>query len=150
MLRHLQELGFEFEISEALAEFVTFEREGIEIFRRRHLCGLERKLSRSTANNHSKVVRGTGRSAEKVHLLGDELQHRCRIENGLGLLEQVALVGGAATLCHEEEFVGIAIDCADFDFGGKVGAGVDLAIHVERSHLRVAKVVGFVGVKDTA
>ena len=44
LLRHLQELRFEFEITEALSKFVALKRKGIEVLRRCHLRGLECEL----------------------------------------------------------------------------------------------------------
>ncbi len=70
------------------------------------------------------------------------------VQDGLGLLVQVALVGRAAALGHEQELVGVAVDRRQLDLGGEVGPGVDLLPHGERGHLGVAQVERGVGVVD--
>ena len=60
------------------------------------------------------------------------------------------LVGRAAALGHEQELVGVAVDRADLDLAGQVGAGVLLVPQRQRRHLRVPQVVALVGVEDAA
>ena len=86
------------------------------------------------------MVRRAGRGAERLHLLEEPRQQRLLVEQRLGLLEQVALVGAAAALGHEQELVGVAVDGGDLDLGRQVVAGVLLVVHVERRHLAVAQV----------
>ena len=150
LLRDLEELGLEFEVTESASELVALERQRVEVAGRGHLRRLERELGRRAADHDGEVVRRARRGSEEVHLLGDELGQRGRIEECLRLLEQVALVGRAAALRHEEELVGGAVDRGDLDLGRKVRAGVDLAVHVEWCHLRVAQVVAQVHVVHTA
>ena len=117
---------------------------------RGQLGRLERDLGRRAADDDGEVVRRAGRGAERPQLLVEPRQQRLRVEQRLGLLEQVALVGRAAALGHEQELVGVAVDRADLDLGRQVVAGVDLVPHVERRHLRVAQVARWVGVEDAA
>ena len=101
----------------------------------------------STANSadvppidDGQVVRRAGRRAERLHLLEDPRQQRRLVEQRLGLLVQVALVGAAAALGDEQELVRVAVDGRDLDLGGQVGAGVALVVHRDRRHLAVAQV----------
>ena len=65
-------------------------------------------------------------------------------------MKEVTLVGAAATFGHEQEFVGVAIDSTDLDFGGQVIACVDFVVHRERSHLAVTKVARQVRVEHAS
>ena len=51
-LRHPEELGFEFNISKSLTEFVSFERQRIKIFGRGHLGGFQCELRRRTSDHN--------------------------------------------------------------------------------------------------
>ena len=70
------------------------------------------------------------------------------IQERLGLLEEIALVGGAAALGDEEELVLGAGGGVEVDLGREVGAGVDLLVHVEGHGLGVAEVLLGVGLVD--
>src|SRR5690606_33310786 len=63
------------------------------------------------------------------------------IQQGLGLLVEEGLVGGAAALGDEEEFVFGALGRVEVDLRGEVGAGVGLLIHVQRCGLGVAEIL---------
>ena len=72
------------------------------------------------------------------------------VEEGLGLLEEQALVRRSTALGHEQQLVRVARDRFDLDLGGQVGAGVLLGVGVERRELRVPQVVVGVGAEDAA
>jgi hypothetical protein len=94
------------------------------------------------------VVRRAGGRAQRADLGVQELEHAGLVQDGLGLLVEVALVGRAAALGHEQQLVGIAVDGGDLDLGRQVGARVDLLPHRQRGHLRVAQVRRLVGLED--
>ena len=71
---------------------------------------------------------------------------RTGVEEGLGLLVEVGLVGRTAALSHEEELVLVAGNGEEIDLGGEVGAGVHLLVHGERGVLGVSEVEAGVGV----
>ena len=120
----------------------------VEVAGRGQLGRLQCVLGRRAADDEGQMVRRAGRGAQKVHLGCHEVEEALGVEQRLGLLEEVALVGRAATLGHEQQLVGRAVDGGDLDLCRKVGAGVLLAVHVERRHLGVAQVGGLVGVED--
>jgi hypothetical protein len=76
------------------------------------------------------VIGRAGGGAERLHFLDAEFLEALRIEQGLGFLIEKGLVGRAAALGDEEEFVGIALGGVEVDLRGQVGLGVDLVIHV--------------------
>ncbi len=84
--------------------------------------------------------------SERLHLLHEEGNESLGIEQGLGFLIEIGLVGRAAAFCHEEEFVFVAVHCIEVDLCRKVAAGVHLVIHVQGSILRVAQVAAGIGV----
>ena len=66
------------------------------------------------------------------------------------MLVEVALVGAATSLGHDEELVrrlvsGVSVG-VELDLGGKIGPGVALLPHRQRRHLRIAKVEIRIGV----
>ena len=115
---------------------------------------LEGELGARAADDDGQVVGRAGRRTEPAQLLVEEAHHRVGVEDRLGLLEQVGLVGAAAALGHEQELVGGLVAGrgvgVQLDLRGQVRAGVALVPHRHRRHLRVAQVEPGVGVVDTA
>ncbi len=79
--------------------------------------------------------------SERFHLLDEERNERLGVEDGLCLLIEICLVGGAAALSHEQELVLVAFCGVYVDLGREVAAGVHLFIHGQRRVLRVAEIV---------
>ena len=94
------------------------------------------------------MVGRAGGGAERLHLLHQELLQGARIQEGLGLLVEVGLVGRAAALGQEEELVLVARGGVDVDLRRQVGLGVDLVVHVQRRVLGIAQVLLGVGGVD--
>ena len=148
--RQLEDLGLQLVVPEAPAELVAGLREGVQVAGRRQLGRLHCDLGRGPAHHDGQVVgRACGR-AQRADLGVEKLEHAGLVQDGLGLLVEVALVGRAASLGHEQQLVGVAVDGGDLDLGRQVGAGVDLLPHRQRRHLRVAQVGGLVGLEDAA
>ncbi len=61
------------------------------------------------------------------------------------MLIKERLVGGAAALGDEHEFVSVALVGIELNLGRQVIAGVFLVVHVQRRELAVAQIVGGVG-----
>ena len=93
------------------------------------------------------MIRRTCCSAEADEFFKDPRKKCLLVEQRFGFLEEIALVGRAATLCHEEELVRITVDRADFDFCRKVVASVLLFIHRDGRHLAVAKIACLIRVE---
>ena len=139
-LGELEHLALEVEVAEPVAGRRAGRRQRVEVVRRRQLGGLHGELGRRPADDDGEVVRRAGGGAERLHLLEQPRQQRLLVEQRLGLLEQVRLVGAAAALGDEQELVGVAVDGADLDLRRQVGAGVALLVHRQRGHLAVAQV----------
>ena len=106
-------------------------------------------LSRSAADDERDVIRRAGRGAEGLHFAHKERDEGSRIEDGLGLLVEVALVGAAAALGHTEETILHAFGRLDVDLGGQVAFCIDFLVHRQRGILAVTKVLFGVGLEDT-
>ena len=150
LLAQLQHLGLELDVAIGVAERRTLLGERVVVAGAGHLGRLERQLGRRTADDHREVVRRAGGGAERAELLVEEGEELVGREDRLGLLVQVALVGRAAALGHEQELVLRLAPSrvADLDLGGEVRLGVGLLPHRQRRHLRVTEVGGLVGVED--
>ena len=144
----LQELGLEGEVAEGAPVLVAGGRERVVPMGGGELDGLHRRLGGGAADDEGEVVGRAGRGAERAHLVGEEGDEGLGVQDGLGLLVEVALVGRAAALGDEVELVARALARGDVDLRGQVGAGVALRPHVERGELRVAEVVLGVGLVD--
>ena len=94
------------------------------------------------------MVGRTGGRAERLHFFHQEFLQGARIQEGLGLLVEIGLVGRAAALGQEEELVLIARGGVDVDLRRQVGLGVDLLVHVQRRVLGVAQVLLGIGGVD--
>ena len=141
----LQDLALELDVAEAVAGDGALRGQRVEVVRRRQLGRLDRELGRRPADDDGEVVRRARRGAERLHLLEDPRQQRRLVEQRLGLLVEVRLVGAAAALGDEQELVGVAVDGGDLDLGRQVRAGVLLLVHRDRRHLAVAQVRRLVG-----
>ena len=140
LARDLQHLLLQLQVAERAAARVASRRQRVEVARARELDGLHRELGRHAADDDREVVRRARCGAELARLLVDPLEQRLRVEPRLRLLEQERLVGRPAALRHEQEAVFVARSRIQLDLRRQVVAGVDLLVHVERRHLRVAQV----------
>ena len=127
-------------VAEGVAGLAAGGGQVVEVVGRGVLGDLEVELGRRAADDDCQVVRRAGGGAERAEFLVEEGGEPLGGEQRPGLLEQVALVGRAPALGHEQEPVGVARDGLDFDLGRQVRAGVLFGEHVERCHLRVAQV----------
>ncbi|MPM25121.1 hypothetical protein SDC9_71611 [bioreactor metagenome] len=154
VLGELQDLLLHLRVTEAVAGRGPLGRQRVEVLRGRVLRRLQRGFRGGTADHHGQVVGRAGGGAESPQLLVEEGHHGVLVEDRLGLLVEVRLVGRAAALGHEEELVlglvtGMGVG-GDVDLGGQVAAGVLLVPHRQRGVLRVAQVELGVRVEDTA
>ena len=147
-LAALLKLFFEFDVAESVSEFVALGGKRVVVFHRSLLDGFEVFLGRGAADDKSDVVGRTCCGAERLHFLDEERKEGVGVEQGLGLLIEICLIGRAAAFGHEEEVVFIVLGGVDVDLGGEVAAGVDLVVHGQGSVLRVAEIVGGIGVVD--
>ena len=149
----LQHLGLQLDVAEAVRGHRARGRQRVEVLRGGVLRGLQRVLPRGAADHHGEVVGRAGGRTDQAQFLLQELHHPRRVQQRLRLLVEVALVGRAAALGHEQELVGVGVPVrvvgVDLDLGRQVGAGVALVPHGQRRELRVAEVQRRVRVVDT-
>jgi len=150
LLGKLVDLLLPLKIAEASPMLVSGGREIIEIASRSKLDSLESHLSRKPANDHGKMVRRAGGGSKGFDLLIKELEKGVRVQQGLGLLIQKGLVGGAPSLGHEEEVILGSLGSIKLNLGGKVGPCVGLLKHVKGRSLGVAEVCPCVSVVNPA
>jgi hypothetical protein len=150
LVAELLHLLLELEVAEGASELVARGRQRVQVTRARELHRLERELRRRAPDHERQVIGRAGGGAERSDLLGDEAEQRLRVQQRLGLLVEEGLVGRATPLGYEEQVVLVARLGVDLDLRRQVRAGVLLAVHVERRHLRVAQVALLVGAVDAA
>ena len=145
LMRDLEELSLERGVAEGAAMLVARRRERVVVMRRGQLDGLHGRLGGGTADDEREVIRRARGGAERLHLLGQERDERLRIQDSLGLLVEVTLIGGASALRNEEELELRSAHSGDIDLRRQVRAGILLGVEIERGELRVAQVVLRVG-----
>ena len=86
------------------------------------------------------MVGRAGGGADLGGLGDDKVEQLVGIQHCGRLLEEKALVGTAAALGDEEEFVGVVALGVDLDLGRQIGAGVAFVEHRQRRQLRVPQI----------
>ena len=148
LLGELVQLLLHGEIAEGVAILAAAGGQGVEIAGGGELHGLEGLLRRGAADDDGEVIGRAGGGAQRQDLLLQEGDHPVVGQHRGGLLEQEGLVGGAAALGHEQEFVGVLALRIELDLGGQVVLGVLLLKHGEGRELRIAQVLFLIGVAD--
>ena len=115
LMRDLEELGLERGIAEGAAMLVAGRGQRVVVMGRGQLDGLHGRFGGRAADDEREVVRRARGGAERLHLLGQELDEGLRIQDGLGLLVEVALVGRTAALGDEEELELGTLDGGEVD-----------------------------------
>ena len=145
-----EQAGFELYVTEGTTGFVAGGGERVVVVSGGELDGEHGLLGAGAADDDGDVVGRTSGGAEGSHL-ADEVGHEgVGVENGLGFLIEIALVGRSAAFGDAEEVVFVALGGFDVDLCGEVATGVDLIVHVEGGVLRIAEVFLGVGVVDAA
>jgi hypothetical protein len=101
----LEHLGLQLDVAEGAAVLVAGGGQAVEVAGAGELDRLQGELRRHAAHHQRQVVGRAGRGAQRADLVGHELQQRVGVQEGLGLLVEVRLVGRAAALGQEEELV---------------------------------------------
>ena len=128
-LRHLVDLGLEFEIAESLAVLVAARRQGIEVTAARELHHLHGELGRRAADDDGQVIGGTGRRPQRFHFLLEEAHHGIGVEQGARLLEQEGFVRRSAAFGDEQELVSVSLVRIELDLGGQIAPCIDFFVH---------------------
>ena len=98
LLTEGQDLGLEIEVTECLTGDRPTGRQAIEILGAGQLGRLDRELCGRAADHDGEVIRRARRGAQRLHLVEQPRQQGLLVEQRLGLLEQVALVGATTAL----------------------------------------------------
>ena len=148
ILSSFQKRLFKFDVAESAARFVTGRGKVVIEVRRSQLHREHCLFSRRSADHKGDVIRGAGSRTQALHLF-NEVGNKClRVQNGLGFLVEVALIGRTATLHYAQEVVFVAFNSFNVDLSGKVALGVLFFVHRQRSVLRVTQAVGRVGLEN--
>mmetsp|Transcript_73891 Transcript_73891/g.159828 ORF Transcript_73891/g.159828 Transcript_73891/m.159828 type:complete len:518 (+) Transcript_73891:377-1930(+) len=140
VLADLQRLVLPLEVAESTAAHGTGGGQVVVVLGARELHGLEADLGGCASDHEGHVVRRAGAGAQGLQLLLDEGLELLGVQQGLGLLVEVGLVGRAAALGHEHELVPGPIDGHHVDLRREVALRVLLRKHRERRHLRIPQV----------
>ena len=147
----LQELLLQFHVAEGTACLVARGGEVIVEVSRSQLNREQVAFNTRTTYNKGDMVGRTRRRTERLNLLDTEWDKFLGVEQSLGLLIKVCLVGRATALGDEEEIVLHAVvGGKEVNLRRKVGAGVDFLVHIQRHILGVAQVVLRVAIVRTA
>ena len=147
-LRQPVDLRFHRDIAKRLAQLGSPGRQRVEIARRGELDRFQSQFGRCPADDDRQVIGGTGGGPEGEDLFPQEGQKPIVRKDRRRRLVEESLVGRAAALGNEEEFVGVLALGHDVDLGRQVRPGVALLEHREGRQLRVAQVARLVGVQD--
>ena len=105
---HLQNPLLPVEVAKAVPGFAAACRQVVQVVGRGVLGRAKGVFGRRATDDHRKVVWRAGRGAQGAQLLVQEGGQPLGVEEGLSLLEEVALVGRTAALGHEQKLVGVA------------------------------------------
>ena len=144
----LQHLLLQLVVPEPPAQLVAGLGQVVQVAGGRQLGRFDGQLRRRTTDDDGEVVRRAGGGPETADLGVEEPEQAFLVQDRLGLLEQVALVGRSAALGHEQQLVGVSVHRGDLDLRREVGAGVDLLPHRHRCELGVAEMRDAVGLID--
>ncbi|CEG07439.1 hypothetical protein BN961_00829 [Afipia felis] len=139
-LRHLPDFLLHLEIAEGVRVLAALGRQRIEIAGGSELHRLHRQLCGGAADDDGEVIGRTRRGAERENLFFQERQQAVARQKRRRALKQEALVGRAAALGHEHEFVGVVTFGINLALRGHVVARVLFLEHRNRRELRVAQV----------
>ena len=148
LLRELMNFLLEREIAKRMSVGPSRSRERVEIFRRGELHRLQRQLRARAADDDRQVIGRAGRRAEGENLFLQERDQAIVRQDRRRRLIEETLVGGAAALGDEQEFVRVLALGGNLDLRGQIVAGVLLLEHRERRDLAVAQVLLLVGAAD--
>ena len=93
LLSGLEDARLQFRVAEGLPQGVALRGKRVEVLGGRQLDRLETGFCARAADDKSDVVRGTGRSPQRLHLLRQKLHQTLGVEQRLGFLKQSRFVG---------------------------------------------------------
>ena len=148
VLCELVNFGFELEIAERPSVRRAARRQRVEIAGGGEFHRLQGLLGAQAPDDDGEVIGRAGGGAEGQDLLLQEGDHPLVGQDRGRRLVEEGLVGRAAALGDEQEFVGVVALGGDVDLRRQVVAGVLLLERRERRDLAVAQVLLQIGVAD--
>ena len=149
-VRRLQHSVLELDVAERPPVLVPFRGQVVQVPRRGELHGLQAGLGRGSSDHEDEVVGRTGRRADRLHLLGEELLKARGVQERFRLLVEVGLVGRSPALGHEKELVLHPAGGIEIDLGGEVRPRVLLVVHLQCHRLRIPQALVPVCLVDPA
>ena len=144
-----EQASFEFYVTESATSFISSGGERIVEVGRSQFHGEHGLLCARSADDDGNVIRRASRGAEGLHLSHEERHEGVGVEDSLGFLIEITLVGRTTTFGDAEEVIFVAVSGFDVDLRREVATCVHLVVHVERCVLRIAQVFLSVSFVDT-
>ena len=144
-----EQAGFEFYVTESATSFISSSGERIVEVSRSQFHGEHGLLRARSADDDSNVIRRTSCRAERLHLTHEEGHEGVGIEDSLGFLIEITLIGRTTTFGDTKEVIFVAVSSFDVDLRRKVATCVHLIVHSEGRILRIAQVFLSVSFVDT-
>ena len=141
--------ALELDVAERLAVAPAARRQRVVVARRRSLTVLRQSSAERPPTTMARWYGGHAAVPSDLIFSSRKLSSD-GVEERLGLLEEEGLVRRAAALRHVQEVVLVAARREQVDLRGQVRLGVDLRVHVDGRHLRVAQVALRVRVEHAA
>ena len=126
-----KQASFEFYITESATSFISSSGEGIVEVSRSQFHGEHGLFRARTADDDGDVIRRTSRSAKSLHLTDEERHEGVGVEDCLGFLIEITLVGRTTTFGDAKEMIFVAVSSFDVDLRRKVATCVHLIVHSE-------------------
>ena len=126
-----QQTSFEFYVTESATGFISSSGERIVEVSRSQFHGEHCLLCARSTDDDSNVIRRTSCSAERLHLTHEERHEGVGIEDSLGFLIEITLVGRTTTFGDAKEVIFVAVSGFDVDLRREVATCVHLIVHSE-------------------
>ena len=139
----------EFYIAESATGLIARSGERIVEVSRSQFHGEHGLFCTRSADDDGDVIRRTSRGAEGLHLSHEERHEGVGVEDSLGFLIEITLIGRAPTFGDTEEVIFVAVSGFDVDLCREVATCVHLIVHSEGRILRIAQILLSVSLVDT-
>mmetsp|Transcript_102872 Transcript_102872/g.286491 ORF Transcript_102872/g.286491 Transcript_102872/m.286491 type:complete len:310 (+) Transcript_102872:1174-2103(+) len=140
VLRQVLDLLLPLQVAEGPPAATAGRGQAVQVLAAGQLHRLQRHLSGQAPDHDGEVVRRAGSRADVADLVEDEFHKSLLVENALGLLQQLRLVGAAPSLCNEQEVIIVARLGHHVNLSRQVGPGVRFLKHRHGCNLGVSQV----------
>mmetsp|Transcript_102013 Transcript_102013/g.197491 ORF Transcript_102013/g.197491 Transcript_102013/m.197491 type:complete len:267 (-) Transcript_102013:333-1133(-) len=144
----LCDLSLPFQVADSTTGCITLARQRVVLPACQELDGLHRHVWAQTADDDREMIRRTSSRAKSRDLLLHEVDERFLVEETLGLLQELRLIGAAASLGDKQKFVFGTVARRDVDLSWQIVPRVRLLEHAIWRHLRITQIAADVCVID--